>query len=156
MVEHGSSAPMFHFGLWPVIAALVDGPDEKARAVVRGRPGGAAPVDPRGASLRRRHRRWPGGPRWPRPLQAYAAGDELLAPVEWWRRFLRLFTLEAAIADGWGDPVPVLRADLSAYEQAGEAPLARICRDTAAPRRSRGPAGPRRLDGVPPRCGRTG
>jgi DNA-binding CsgD family transcriptional regulator len=61
--------------------------------------------------------------------RAFAAGDALLAPVAWWRRFLRLFTLEAAIADGWGTPVPLLRFDLGAYEQAGESLLARIARD---------------------------
>ena len=142
LVEHASSAPMFHFALWPVIAALVDGPDERARAVLRGRPGvlrrstlGAlcyadaivAGREGRDADA----------------AQAYAEADELLAPVGWWRRFLRLFTLEAAVADGWGDPVPVLRADLSAYEQAGEVHLARICRDLlrragVAVRRGRG------------------
>jgi DNA-binding CsgD family transcriptional regulator len=76
-------------------------------------------------------------------VAAYADGDQLLAPVEWWRRFLRLFTLQGAVLDGWGDPVPVLRADLGAYERSGETQLARICRDTlrragVAVRRGRG------------------
>ena len=88
--------------------------------------------------------------------QAYAEGDELLAPVAWWRRFLRLFTLEAAVADGWGDPVPVLRADLSAYEQAGEVHLARICRDLLRRAGVADPARPRRLGRSRRRCGRTG
>ena len=62
---------------------------------------------------------------------------------EWWGRFLRLFTLEAAIADGWGTPVPLLRADLTAFEQGGDTQLARICRDLlrragAPTRRGRG------------------
>ena len=33
--------------------------------------------------------------------QAYAMGEEALTPVPWWHRFLRLFTLECAVADGW-------------------------------------------------------
>ncbi len=129
LVEHGSSAPMFHFALWPVIAALVDGPAEKARAVVRGRHGGLR----RSTLGALRYADAIVAGREGRLAEADAAltaGDALLAPVEWWRRFLRLFTLEAAVLDGWGDPVPVLRADLGAYERSGETQLARICRDT--------------------------
>jgi DNA-binding CsgD family transcriptional regulator len=75
--------------------------------------------------------------------QAFVAGEGLLTRVEWWARFLRLFTLEAAIADGWGTPVPLLRADLTAFEQSGDTQLARICRDLlrragAPTRRGRG------------------
>ena len=120
---------MSHFGLWPVIAALVQGPDETARAVVRARPG----VLRRSTLGALRYADAIVNGRLGRDAdadQAYAEGDELLARLEWWRRFLRLFTLEAAVADGWGDPVPVLRADLGAYERAGEVHLARICRDT--------------------------
>jgi DNA-binding CsgD family transcriptional regulator len=142
LVEHRSTAPMFHFALWPVIAACVDGPAEKARAVVRGRHGGlrrstVGALHYADAIVAGREGRLA------EAVAAYSAGDELLAPVEWWRRFLRLFTLEAAVLDGWGDPVPVLRADLGAYERSGEAQLARICRDTlrragVAVRRGRG------------------
>jgi DNA-binding NarL/FixJ family response regulator len=46
----------------------------------------------------------------------------------WWRRLLRLLAAEAAIADGWGDPVPMLRADLTAFEAGGDDQLARTCR----------------------------
>jgi DNA-binding CsgD family transcriptional regulator len=144
LVEHGSTAPMFHFGLWPVVAALTDGPGEQARSVVAARPG----------VLRRATR---GGLHYADAIvagrtgriadaeRAFAAGDALLASVAWWQRFLRLFTLEAALADGWGAPVPLLRADLSAYEQGGDHQLARIARDllrqAGAPvRRGRGDA----------------
>jgi hypothetical protein len=51
--------------------------------------------------------------------QAYAKGEEALTPVPWWHRFLRLFTLECAVADGWGDPVPQLQADLTTFEASG-------------------------------------
>ena len=128
LTEHGSTSPLFHFGLWPVVAALTDGPNERARSVVASRPG----------VLRRATR---GGLRYADAIvagragrteeaeEAFAAGDALLAGVAWWQRFLRLFTLEAALADGWGSPVPRLRADLSAFEQDGAHPLARIARD---------------------------
>ncbi len=52
-----------------------------------------------------------------------------LAGQGWWRRVLRLLALEAAVADGWGDPVPELRADLEMHERAGDVGLARTCRD---------------------------
>jgi DNA-binding CsgD family transcriptional regulator len=42
---------------------------------------------------------------------------------------LRLHVWRAAIADGWGEPVTGLRADLAVFESAGDDALARICRD---------------------------
>jgi DNA-binding CsgD family transcriptional regulator len=73
--------------------------------------------------------------------EALADGDQLLAGHPWWRRLLRLIALHAAVADGWGDPVPVLRADLPGF--AGQPAFARICRDLlrragAPTRRGRG------------------
>ena len=139
---HESTAPLAHFGLWTVVASLVQGEAEVARAAVRRRPG----------LLRRANQ---GALYYADAIvagrcgdpttaeQAFVAGDGLLARVEWWGRFLRLFTLEAAIADGWGTPVPLLRADLTAFEQDGDTQLARICRDLlrragAPTRRGRG------------------
>ena len=40
-----------------------------------------------------------------------------------------MIALEAAVTDGWGDPVPLLRADVAACEQDGDIGLARIGRD---------------------------
>jgi len=59
----------------------------------------------------------------------FADGDAALAGLPWWRRLLRTVVLDRAVADGWGDPVPLLRADLAVHEQAGHVPLARTCRD---------------------------
>jgi len=144
LLEHGSSAPLLHYGLWVVVSARTAGPDEMARAELRRRPGQLRPAH-RGALAyadaivagRQGERE--------AATRAYAAGDALLAPVPWWHRFLRLLTLEAAVADGWGTPVPVLRGDLATYEQAGETELTRICRDLlrragAPTRRGRGDA----------------
>ena len=57
------------------------------------------------------------------------AGEEQMAGADWWTRLLRLLVLQAALADGWGDPVPQLRADLTAFEAAGDKELARTCRE---------------------------
>jgi DNA-binding NarL/FixJ family response regulator len=51
--------------------------------------------------------------------------------------------LEAAVSDGWADPVPLLRSDLAEHERVGEHQLARTCRDLlrragAPTRRGRG------------------
>jgi DNA-binding CsgD family transcriptional regulator len=72
-----------------------------------------------------------------------ARGDSQLRHAHWWRRLLHLMVLEAAVVDGWGDPVPALRADLAAHEAAGDEVFARTCRDLlrragAPTRRGRG------------------
>ena len=77
----------------------------------------------------------------------FADADAALAHLPWWNRLLRLFALEAAVVDGWGDPVPALRADLAAHEAAGAESLARTCRDLlrtagAPTRRQGGPVTP--------------
>ena len=82
-----------------------------------------------------------GRPRRGRGL--FAAGDADLAGSPWLHRLLRLPVLEAAVADGWGDPVPLLRRDLAEHERAGDHQLARTCRDLlrragAPTRRGRG------------------
>ena len=68
----------------------------------------------------------------------------MLADRPWWQRLLRLLTLESAVLDGWGDPVP------AASGRSGRPPgamatsqLARTCRDLlrragAETRRGRG------------------
>jgi DNA-binding CsgD family transcriptional regulator len=80
----------------------------------------------------------------------YTDGEEALAGLPWWRRLLHTVVLECAVTDGWGDPVPTLRADLALHEQAGDVLLARTCRDLL--RRAGAPA-PRNRAGaaVPPR-----
>ena len=88
-----------------------------------------------------------------RPGEAAALLDEgetALAGLPWWCRLLHTVVLECAVIDGWGDPVPALRADLAAHEQADDAVLARTCRDLL--RRAGAPT-PRTRGGVavPPR-----
>jgi DNA-binding CsgD family transcriptional regulator len=81
---------------------------------------------------------------------SFADGEEALAGLPWWRRLLHTVVLDCAVTDGWGDPVPLLRADLAVHEQAGAVVLGRTCRDLL--RRAGAPA-PRGRAGesVPPR-----
>jgi DNA-binding NarL/FixJ family response regulator len=72
-----------------------------------------------------------------------ADAEDLASVVPWWRRVLRTVALDSAVVDGWGDPVPLLRASLAEHEQAGEQDLAKVCRDLlrkagAPTRRGRG------------------
>jgi DNA-binding CsgD family transcriptional regulator len=88
-----------------------------------------------------------------RPSEAAAQvadGDAALAEVPWWRRLLHTVVLECAVLDGWGDPVPALRADLAAHEEAGAPALARVCRDLLRRAGASTPR-PRRGSTVPPR-----
>jgi DNA-binding CsgD family transcriptional regulator len=132
-----------HWGLWVVVRAVLDDRSAVARdelrrswvlvrdvnrgalhyadAVAAGRDGDAASA----AAL-------------------LSAGDALLAWASWWRRLLRLHVMQAALADGWGDPVAELRRDLPEFDAAGDHRLARTCRDllrragARVPRRGRG------------------
>ena len=139
---HGSAAPLHLFGFWALARTITDDRGEEARSTLRG----SAVV------LRRANR---GALHYAEAVAAgrrgdsaaatrsYAEGEAALEPTLWWQRFLRLFTLECALRNGWGDPVPQLRADLTAFEAAQEERLARICRDLlrragAPTRRGRG------------------
>ena len=55
-------------------------------------------------------------------------GESVLADAAWWSRLLRLLVLEAALADGWGDPVTELRADVAGFDAAGDIALGRRAR----------------------------
>ena len=142
LLSHGSTAPLADFGLWAVASAAGRGDQDQVRGELRAHP----------VLLRRANR---GALAYADAIvagrnkdgatagQLFAAGSELLAATPWWARFLRLIALEAAIADGWGEPVPQLRADLAAYEGAGDIALGRICRELlrragAETRRGRG------------------
>jgi DNA-binding CsgD family transcriptional regulator len=74
--------------------------------------------------------------------ERFAAADAEFDGYDFWRRLLRAPVLTAAVEDGWGDPVPLLRADLTVNENESP-PLARIGRDLlrragAPTRRGRG------------------
>ena len=142
MLNHGSVPPLHPFGFWVLMRAIVGDRDSEARSKLRQsgvsqRRANAGALHYADAVAFGRQGDRAGAER------AYALGEEALTPVPWWHRFLRLFTLERALADGWGDPVPQLRADLTAFEASGNDKLARFCRDLlrragAPTRRGRG------------------
>jgi DNA-binding CsgD family transcriptional regulator len=144
LLTHGSAAPISYFGLWALLRTAVADRDEAARDTVRHHHTTRAVTNRAAltyadaiAAGRAGHRA--------EATARFAEADAAMAAMPWWNRLLRLIALEAAVADGWGDPVPALRADLAAHEQAGEPALARTCRDLlrtagAPTRRGRGSA----------------
>jgi DNA-binding CsgD family transcriptional regulator len=142
LLDHGSVPPLHPFGFWVLMRTVIGDRDVEARSKLR-----QSGVSQRRANAGALHYAdaVAAGRQGDRAgaEQAYAMGQQALAPVPWWHRFLRLFTLECAVADGWGDPVPQLRADLTAFEASGNDKLARFCRDLlrragAPTRRGRG------------------
>jgi DNA-binding CsgD family transcriptional regulator/energy-coupling factor transporter ATP-binding protein EcfA2 len=142
LLDHRSVPPLHPFGFWVLMRTVIGDRDDEARAKLR-----QSGVSQRRANAGALHYAdaVAAGRQGDRAgaEQAYTRGEEALTPVPWWHRFLRLFTLECAVADGWGDPVPQLRADLTAFEADGNVRLARFCRDLlrragAPTRRGRG------------------
>ncbi|MFI0444226.1 ATP-binding protein [Actinomadura sp. 6N118] len=138
----GQTAPVSAWGLWALLRTAVARDDLKVRdalrhsaPVLRNVNRGALHYADAIAAGRTGHAE--------RAASLLAAGDDVLAHYHWWRRLCRSLVLEAAVTDGWGDPVPALRADLAAFERAGEVRLARTTRDLlrragAPTRRGRG------------------
>ncbi|MGZ4615523.1 MAG: helix-turn-helix transcriptional regulator, partial [Actinomycetes bacterium] len=108
--------------------SLVGDRDEEARAAVTQGPGALRAVNQ--AAVLFAEAVAAGRKGWPEEaLHCFTRADALLPTQHWWRRLLRLLALEAAVRDGWGDPVTELRADLSAFETGGDRSLARTSRD---------------------------
>lgn len=57
-----------------------------------------------------------------------ADGDRTLGDHNWLRQLGRRLLAEAALADGWGQPLPWLREALSFFEHRGEERIASACR----------------------------
>jgi hypothetical protein len=142
LLQHASAAPIGYFGLWVLLRTAVADRDGAARDALRGHHSMIA-VSNR-AALDYAEAIAHGRAGHPAEAAArFAVADALLGRFPWWQRLLRLLALEAAITDGWGNPVPALRADLAAHEQVGDVGLARTCRDLlraagAPTRRGRG------------------
>ncbi len=140
LAGHGSAAPVAFWGLWALLRTVVADDDGPRRFL------STAP-----AGLRRSNRAAlayadaVAAGRDGRPADALAAFEagEALHVAGWWHRLIRLLVLRSAVLDGWGDPVPALRADLAEFERFGDERLARTCRDLlrqagAPTRRGRG------------------
>jgi DNA-binding CsgD family transcriptional regulator len=140
-------------GLWVLLRTAADDRAAEARAQLAAVPGGVsstirASLDYADAVVAGRSGRTADA------VAHLRAGDSALAGRPWWRRLLRLVVLGCAIADGWGDPVSELRADLAEHRQAGDAHLERACHDLL--RRAGAPARRRGGTVVPPRLAALG
>jgi DNA-binding CsgD family transcriptional regulator len=141
-VEHRVAAPLHQFGLWALLRTVVDDRGAAARDVLRGLPAALRPAN-RGALHYADAIAAGRGGRSDEAVALFALGEADLARVPWLHRLFRLLVLEAAVADSWGNPVPLLRSDLAEHERAGDHQLARTCRDLlkragAPTRRGRG------------------
>ncbi len=58
-----------------------------------------------------------------------ATADTALADLTWWRHRVRLLVADAALADGWGDPVGWAREALPVFAGRGDVRLASRCRE---------------------------
>jgi DNA-binding CsgD family transcriptional regulator len=141
-IGHGSIAPLHHWGLW-VLLQTVYADGAAAREQLGGSPMAMRAVNR--AGLRYAEAIVAG--RNGQPDQAselHRQADRLIAVQHWWRRLLQLIVHEAALADGWGEPVAGLRSLLAEFDRAGDDRAARTCRDllraagAAVPRRGRG------------------
>jgi DNA-binding CsgD family transcriptional regulator len=140
-------------GLWILLRAAAGDRAAEARAQLVAEPGGlsrtiGAALDYADAVMAGRSGRTEDA------VAHLRAGDAALVARPWWRRLLRLVVLGCAIGDGWGDPVPELRADLAAHRQAGDAHLERACHDLL--RRAGAPTRRRGRTVVPPRLAALG
>jgi DNA-binding CsgD family transcriptional regulator len=128
LLSHGSAVPVEYFGLWALLRTAVADRDHEARetlrmhrvAVAAGNRAALGYADAIAAGREGRAAE---------AVACFADADAMLAQLPWWNRLLRLLALEAAVVDGWGEPVPEVRADLAAHEEAGEEQLAQTCRD---------------------------
>ena len=120
-------APPF-LGLWPLLGALLDRDAEDAAARVRAAHGtrhlvvgsllGYADAILAGRQGRRAEAE-----------AAFAAADGQMGPlVAWYRHYARRICAQAALADGWGDPVCWLREAADYFAARGDDRVAAACR----------------------------
>jgi DNA-binding CsgD family transcriptional regulator len=144
VLGRAAAPPLVYLGAMALLGTAVGGVHEEAGRRARTYPATQVPPNLGAFAWADAIERGRAG----RPAEAaalLAEGDTALNALPWWRRLLRPVVAECAIADGWGDPVPGLRADLAAHEEAGEVVAARTCRDLlrragAPARRGRGGA----------------
>jgi DNA-binding CsgD family transcriptional regulator len=143
LVQHRSAAPLHQFGLWALLSTVVDDRGDEARDTLRGLPAAArlanrAALDYADAVAAGR------AGQADKAAALIATAEAALTPLPWLRRTLRLLALESAVTEGWGDPVPLLRAGLVEHEAHHEETASRTARDLL------------RLAGAPTRRGRGG
>jgi DNA-binding CsgD family transcriptional regulator len=144
LLGYPAVAPLHQFGLWALLRTVVDRDGAEARATLARLPAGRRLANRGLLSYAEAVAAGRAGDAQ-RATAALDDGERRLSPVPWLRALARVLTLECAVADGWGDPVPLLRLTLSEHEQLGQEGLARTCRDLlrragAPTRRGRGSA----------------
>ena len=138
-------APPF-LGVWPLLGAMLDRDGGDAAARVRSAHGtrhlvvgsllGFADAILAGRQGRR-----------DQADAAFAAADAQMGPlVAWYRHYARRVSAEAALDDGWGDPVAWLREASEYFAARGDDRVAAACRGLL--RRAGAPV-PRRRPGAP-------
>lgn len=149
VVAHPTGTPLFFWGLWVLLRAAVGDRPEVAADVLRSMYAVHRPVNRAGLEYAQAVVAGRAG-RVDEATELFARAEVTAEGLNWWRRVLRMVALHGAVADGWGDPVGALRADLAEHERAGDHQLARTCRDllrrAGAPTRAGRGATP-----VPPR-----
>lgn len=145
LVENAATAPLHVIGLWALVRTVAGDAGDGGRAARDAvRATAAAERAANRAALGYADAVADGrSGLTERAAETFAEADAVLRPGSWWRQVLRLLALERAVIDGWGDPVPELRANLAEHERSGEDHLARVCRDLlrragAPTRRGRG------------------
>lgn len=149
LAGHASAAPTHWWGLWVLLREVTAHEPRDARAVFHHARAGRRRVN-RGALLYADAVAAGREGRAEESMRVLARGDAALEEHPWWHRLLRLPVWTAAVSEGWGDPVPGLRADLAWHELNGDEAPARQCRDLlrqagAPSRRSGGTTVPPRL-----------
>lgn len=145
LVANAASAPLNVIGLWALLRTVAGNAGDGGRAArdrVREAPAVQRAANRAALGYADAVAAGRAGDR-ERAAATFAEADLVLRPTSWWRRVLRLPALEGAVIDGWGDPVPELRAALAEHESSGEDRLAAACRDLlrragAPTRRGRG------------------
>jgi DNA-binding CsgD family transcriptional regulator len=138
-------APPF-LGLWPLLGALLD--RDAAGAAARVRAAHSTRHLVVGSLLNYADAILAGRQGRPGEAEAaFATADAQMGPlVAWYRNYARRVTAEAALADGWGDPVAWLREAAEYFAARGDDRIAAACRGLL--RRAGAPV-PRRRSGSP-------
>ena len=142
LLDHPSAAPIHYFGLWALLRTIAADRDAEAREALAALPAVMRPAN-RAALLCAEAVVAGRDGRGDAAEDLFTEAQDLVVELPWLRRVLQLLTVECAVVDEWGQPVPVLRAVLAELVEADDPLLARTCRDLlrragAPTRRGRG------------------
>jgi DNA-binding CsgD family transcriptional regulator/tetratricopeptide (TPR) repeat protein len=128
LAEHRSSAPTRWWGLWLLLRTVTGRDEQGARATFTQANAGRLRVN-RGALAYAEAVAAGRAGADDQYADALARGDAELRSHPWWQRLLRVQIWSAAVTEGWGNPVPGLRADAAWLDEQGAQALATRCRN---------------------------